>query len=95
MSPANIPLIPPERWIANLLEVAREFADKETQERRRLDPDRYAWERPEELLTLSMLTISISSSSSSGKPYPRTSRSQPLNQRYGGTVLPSDPWLAR
>lgn len=42
----------PERWIANLLEAASMIADKETQERRWLAPDAYAWERPEELINV-------------------------------------------
>jgi vancomycin resistance protein YoaR len=43
-------VITPERWIANLLEVAGAIADKQQQERRWLAPDRYAWEGPSELM---------------------------------------------
>jgi hypothetical protein len=39
-----------ELWISNLLEAASMMADQETQEQRWLAPDRYAWERPEDLL---------------------------------------------
>lgn len=43
--------IPRERWISNLITAAQDIADKEHQ-RRWLAPDRYAWERPEELINL-------------------------------------------
>jgi hypothetical protein len=39
-----------ELWISNLLEAASMIADQKTQEQRWLAPDRYAWERPEDLL---------------------------------------------
>ena len=44
------PPITPQLWIANLIQAARGLADKEKQERRWLAPDRYAWERPEEVI---------------------------------------------
>lgn len=44
--------IPRERWISNLIGAAQNIADKEHQERRWLAPDRYAWERPEELISV-------------------------------------------
>ena len=40
----------PERWIANLIEAAGDFADKGKQESRWLAADAFAWERPEELI---------------------------------------------
>jgi hypothetical protein len=50
MSPADIPPLTPERWLANLLEVAGRLSDKAYQERRWLAPDRHAWECPDEPL---------------------------------------------
>ena len=50
MNQKDIPPITAERWIANLLEAARDLADRERQERRWLAPDRCAWERPEEVI---------------------------------------------
>jgi hypothetical protein len=41
-----------ELWISNLLDAASRIADKETQERRWLASDAYAWERPEELINV-------------------------------------------
>jgi hypothetical protein len=46
----DIPPMTPERWITNLIEAARDLADKEKQECRWLAPDAYAWERPEEAI---------------------------------------------
>jgi hypothetical protein len=42
--------IPRERWIANLVDVAQDIANKEHQEHRWLALDRYAWEGPSELI---------------------------------------------
>jgi hypothetical protein len=42
----------PKRWIANLLEAATAIADKQHQEIRWLAVDAYAWERPEELMSV-------------------------------------------
>lgn len=42
--------ITPEHWLASLIEVFDQIADKEHQERRWLAPDAYAWECPEELI---------------------------------------------
>jgi hypothetical protein len=50
MNQKDIPLITAERWIANLLEAARDLADRQKQECRWLVPDRGAWERPEEVI---------------------------------------------
>jgi hypothetical protein len=44
--------VTPERWIANLIDVAGEIANKEKQEQRWLAPDAEAWERPEELINV-------------------------------------------
>jgi hypothetical protein len=39
-------------WVTNLIQGARDVADEETQRRRWLSPDVYAWERPAELLSV-------------------------------------------
>ena len=44
-------MISRECWIANLIDGASAIADKDRQESRWLASDRYAWERPEELIT--------------------------------------------
>ncbi len=46
----EIPPMTPEQWIGNLVEAARDLADREKQEHRWLAPDAYAWERPEEVI---------------------------------------------
>ena len=50
MAPTEIPPVPPQLWLANILEVAEGFADKKNQEGRWLASDALAWERPEELI---------------------------------------------
>jgi hypothetical protein len=46
----NQPQIPLARWISNLVEVTTLIADRAYQEQRWLAPDRYVWERPEDLI---------------------------------------------
>jgi hypothetical protein len=48
----NTPQIPPERWIANLLEAARLISDRDYQERRWLADDALAWETPDEAINM-------------------------------------------
>jgi hypothetical protein len=48
----NTPQIPPERWIANLLEAARLISDRDYQERRWLEDDALAWETPDEAINM-------------------------------------------
>ncbi len=50
MSYKDTPPITPELWVANLIGVAQEISNREQQEQRWLDPNRFAWERPEELI---------------------------------------------
>jgi hypothetical protein len=52
MSYKELSPMTPERWIANLLEAATAIADKQHQEIRWLAVDAYAWERPEELMSV-------------------------------------------
>jgi hypothetical protein len=52
MTGSDIPSITPERWLANLLNVASRIADKGHQERRWLAPDAFAWENPGELINV-------------------------------------------
>lgn len=42
----------PERWIANLIDAARDLAGKERQERGWRAPDRHAWECPDEWINV-------------------------------------------
>lgn len=44
------PQISAERWIANLLEVAKLISDQEYQDSRWLAPDALAWETPDEVI---------------------------------------------
>jgi len=46
----DIPPLTPQRWLRSLVEMAAEVADKESQEKRWLAPDRHAWEHPDELV---------------------------------------------
>jgi hypothetical protein len=39
-------------WIANLVEVAEDIANRQHQELRWMAPDAHAWERPEELINV-------------------------------------------
>ena len=48
----NTPRIPPERWIANLLEAARLISNRDYQERRWLADDALAWETPDEAINM-------------------------------------------
>jgi hypothetical protein len=52
MNYRDISPMTPERWISNLLEAATDIADKKRQELRWTAPDRYAWERPEEVINV-------------------------------------------
>jgi hypothetical protein len=45
-------LIPPERWIENLLDSAELIADQTGQESRWLAPDAFAWESPDEAINV-------------------------------------------
>jgi hypothetical protein len=44
------PQIPPERWIANLLEAAKIISNRQYQETRWLADDALAWETPDEAI---------------------------------------------
>jgi hypothetical protein len=44
--------IPPEQWIANLLEIAQIIADRPLQESRWLAPDAKPWESPDEAINM-------------------------------------------
>lgn len=48
----EIPPMTPERWIANLIGVASDIANREKRETRWLATDAYAWERPEEVINV-------------------------------------------
>ena len=48
----NTPQIPPERWLANLLEAARFIADRDYQERRWFSDDALAWETLDEAINM-------------------------------------------
>jgi hypothetical protein len=50
MTADEVPSMTPERWLAKLLEVTAQIADRERQERRWLAPDANAWECPDELI---------------------------------------------
>lgn len=50
MTAEEVSLMNPERWLANILEVTAQIADREQQERRWLAPDAYGWECPDELI---------------------------------------------
>jgi len=50
MTAEEVPPMTPERWLANILDVTAQIADRERQERRWLAPDVYAWECPDELI---------------------------------------------
>jgi hypothetical protein len=50
VSAMKAPQIPPQPWIGNLLEAARNIADRRLQESRWLAPDRKPWESPDEAI---------------------------------------------
>jgi hypothetical protein len=50
MAPIDIPPITPELWLANLIDVLGEIANKQRQEERWLAMDALAWENPNELI---------------------------------------------
>jgi hypothetical protein len=86
-----------ELWISNLLDAASRIADKETQERRWLASDAYAWERPEELINVlfddSCFDLFIEEFG--GEFHRRSARQSRSTQEADGQLLRRNSRLAR